>query len=123
MQEVIEEVDDEVSTDEDEGELEGGLRTEIGNLGWEAEQESRRYFDVGGGDDAACGLNKHLRFVSVYAGEEYRGKQSRSEKKSRKAMQKLGMKLVPGIVRVQIRKSKNVRAMNEYVFIWLLWSE
>ncbi|WPT11867.1 hypothetical protein PSENEW3n2_00005367 [Picochlorum sp. SENEW3] len=37
-----------------------------------------------------------------------RGKQSRSEKKSRKAMQKLGMKPVPGIVRVQIKKSKNI---------------
>lgn len=35
-------------------------------------------------------------------------KQSRSEKKSRKAMQKLGMKPVPGVMRVQIRKSKNV---------------
>lgn len=44
------------------------------------------------------------------AGEEggARGKQSRSEKKSRKAMQKLGMKPVPGVMRVQIRKSKNV---------------
>jgi len=46
------------------------------------------------------------------AGEEggARGKQSRSEKKSRKAMQKLGMKPVPGVMRVQIRKSKNVSA-------------
>jgi nascent polypeptide-associated complex subunit alpha len=44
------------------------------------------------------------------AGEEggARSKQSRSEKKSRKAMQKLGMKPVPGVMRVQIRKSKNV---------------
>jgi len=44
------------------------------------------------------------------AGEEggARGKQSRSEKKSRKAMQKLGMKPVPGVMRVQIRKSKNI---------------
>ena len=38
-----------------------------------------------------------------------RSKQSRSEKKSRKAMQKLGMKPVPGISRVTIKKSKNVR--------------
>jgi len=37
-----------------------------------------------------------------------RGKQSRSEKKSRKAMQKLGMKPVPNITRVTIKKSKNV---------------
>ena len=36
------------------------------------------------------------------------GKQNRSEKKSRKAMQKLGMKSVPGIVRVTVKKSKNI---------------
>merc|ERR1711881_365627 len=43
-------------------------------------------------------------------GEESSGKskQSRSEKKSRKAMQKLGMKPVPGIVRVTVKKSKNI---------------
>jgi len=35
-------------------------------------------------------------------------KQSRSEKKSRKAMQKLGMKQVPGILRVTVKKSKNI---------------
>jgi len=40
-----------------------------------------------------------------------RGKQSRSEKKSRKAMQKLGMKALPGVSRVTIRKSKNVSAV------------
>lgn len=50
--------------------------------------------------------------ASPTAGEEgARGKQSRSEKKSRKAMQKLGMKPVPGVMRVQIRKSKNVSAV------------
>lgn len=37
------------------------------------------------------------------------GKQSRAEKKSRKAMQKLGMKPVTGINRVTIKKSKTVR--------------
>merc|ERR1712134_44654 len=37
-----------------------------------------------------------------------RSKQSRSEKKSRKAMQKPGMKPVPGIVRVTVKKSKNI---------------
>lgn len=40
--------------------------------------------------------------------DEERGKQSRSEKKSRKAMQKLGMKPVPGIIRCTVKKSKNV---------------
>ncbi|KAL3921072.1 MAG: hypothetical protein SGARI_006775 [Bacillariaceae sp.] len=36
------------------------------------------------------------------------GKQNRNEKKSRKAMQKLGMRPVPGILRVTVKKSKNV---------------
>jgi hypothetical protein len=36
------------------------------------------------------------------------GKQSRSEKKSRKEMQKLKLKPVPGIIRVTVKKSKNV---------------
>jgi len=46
----------------------------------------------GGGDDEAKG----------------RVKQNRSEKKARKAMQKLGMKQVPGIVRVTVKKAKNI---------------
>jgi len=37
-----------------------------------------------------------------------RSKQSRSEKKSRKAIQKLGMKPLPGVMRVTIKKSKNI---------------
>merc|ERR1719272_2933151 len=36
------------------------------------------------------------------------GKQNRSEKKSRKAVQKLGMKPLEGIVRVTVKKSKNI---------------
>ena len=35
-------------------------------------------------------------------------KQSRSEKKSRKAMLKLGMKPVTGVSRVTVKRSKNV---------------
>ncbi|CAK9209390.1 unnamed protein product [Sphagnum troendelagicum] len=37
-----------------------------------------------------------------------KAKQSRSEKKSRKAMLKLGMKPVSGVIRVTIKKSKNI---------------
>mmetsp|Transcript_44139 Transcript_44139/g.104462 ORF Transcript_44139/g.104462 Transcript_44139/m.104462 type:complete len:190 (+) Transcript_44139:82-651(+) len=37
-----------------------------------------------------------------------KSKQNRSEKKSRKAIQKLGLKPVPGIVRVTVKKSKNI---------------
>merc|ERR1712137_312470 len=39
---------------------------------------------------------------------EGRSKQNRSEKKSRKAVSKLGMKPLPGIVRVTVKKSKNI---------------
>lgn len=37
-----------------------------------------------------------------------KGKHNRSEKKSRKAMQKLGLKPVGGIIRVTIKKNKNI---------------
>ncbi|CAH0475437.1 unnamed protein product [Peronospora belbahrii] len=37
-----------------------------------------------------------------------KGKHNRSEKKSRKAMQKLGMKSIGGIIRVTIKKNKNM---------------
>merc|ERR1740120_629720 len=40
--------------------------------------------------------------------KEERSKQNRSEKKSRKAVQKLGMKQMLGIVRVTVKKSKNI---------------
>lgn len=51
----------------------------------------------------------HKALHACAEGGASRGKQSRSEKKSRKAMQKLGMKPVPNITRVTIKKSKNVR--------------
>lgn len=41
-------------------------------------------------------------------GGEESARQNRNEKKSRKAMQKLGMRPVPGILRVTVKKSKNV---------------
>merc|ERR1712070_1248982 len=41
-------------------------------------------------------------------GDAARAKQSRSEKKSRKAVQKLGMKPVAGVMRVTVKKSKNI---------------
>ena len=42
------------------------------------------------------------------AGANGTSKQSRSEKKSRKAMLKLGMKPVTGVSRVTIKRTKNV---------------
>eukprot|EP00271_Cylindrocystis_brebissonii_P001707 TRINITY_DN1198_c2_g1_i2.p1 TRINITY_DN1198_c2_g1~~TRINITY_DN1198_c2_g1_i2.p1 ORF type:complete len:221 (-),score=74.61 TRINITY_DN1198_c2_g1_i2:336-998(-) len=56
----------------------------------EDEEEEQAEGEAAGGEDASAKL-----------------KQSRSEKKSRKAMQKLGMKPVPGVTRVTIKKSKN----------------
>lgn len=41
-------------------------------------------------------------------GASSKGKQSRSEKKARKAIIKLGLKPCTGITRVTIRKSKNI---------------
>ena len=46
-----------------------------------------------------------------------KSKQSRSEKKSRKAMQKLGMKPVTGVTRVTIKKSKNVSIRTTIRFV------
>lgn len=37
-----------------------------------------------------------------------KGKQSRSEKKARKAIAKLGLKTITGVSRVTIRRSKNI---------------
>lgn len=60
-------------------------------------------------------LNYRFHFSALFlrAGEQGgdgsgRSKQSRSEKKSRKAMLKLGMKPIPGVSRVTVKKSKNV---------------
>merc|ERR1719188_56187 len=40
--------------------------------------------------------------------DDARSKQNRAEKKSRKAVQKVGMKQVPGITRVTVKKNKNI---------------
>jgi len=45
---------------------------------------------------------------SVEVGKTKGSKQNRSEKKARKAMLKLGMKQIPGIVRVTVKKAKNI---------------
>merc|ERR1719226_440252 len=41
-------------------------------------------------------------------GDSERSKLNRAEKKSRKAVSKLGMKPVPGIMRVTVKKAKNI---------------
>ena len=45
---------------------------------------------------------------NLEGGDSAKGKQNRSEKKSRKAIAKLGMTPVPGILRVTVKKSKAV---------------
>merc|ERR1719343_401926 len=55
--------------------------------------------EAGGLDAAAAGLQMPEEAAKV---------QNRNEKKARKAMQKLGMKPTPGILRVTVKKSKNV---------------
>lgn len=52
-----------------------------------------------------------ILFVCLFVldgGSNESSKQSRSEKKSRKAMLKLGMKPVTGVSRVTIKRTKNV---------------
>lgn len=51
-----------------------------------------------------------VSFISwePHTGANESSKQSRSEKKSRKAMLKLGMKPVPGVSRVTIKRAKNI---------------
>eukprot|EP01099_Mayorella_cantabrigiensis_P004648 TRINITY_DN3542_c0_g1_i1.p1 TRINITY_DN3542_c0_g1~~TRINITY_DN3542_c0_g1_i1.p1 ORF type:complete len:173 (-),score=62.36 TRINITY_DN3542_c0_g1_i1:89-607(-) len=51
---------------------------------------------------------RRVRGVGADDDADAKGKQTRSEKKSRKAMSKLGMKPVPGIIRVTVKKSKSV---------------
>ena len=48
------------------------------------------------------------RPAAAAGGDSGGAKQNRAEKKNRKAMQKLGMKAVPGVVRVTVKKSKNI---------------
>lgn len=59
-------------------------------------------------DLAASGMDQAAMAAAGMIGVEGEAKQNRSEKKSRKAMQKLGMRPVPGILRVTVKKSKNV---------------
>mmetsp|Transcript_116348 Transcript_116348/g.163537 ORF Transcript_116348/g.163537 Transcript_116348/m.163537 type:complete len:183 (+) Transcript_116348:70-618(+) len=57
--------------------------------------------------DDESGSDEEMPNLEGEGGGE-RMKQNRSEKKSRKAVQKLGMKQVPGIMRVTVKKSKNI---------------
>ncbi len=71
-----------------------------------------------------CGCHRDNNTVLALSADDgeggLRGKQSRSEKKARKAMQKLGMKAVLGVQRVTIKKSKNVRHLFAHGRKWTM---
>jgi len=62
--------------------------------------------------DSGSSTDEDMPALETKDGEQQRdskgGKHNRSEKKSRKVVQKLGMKPVPDIIRVAVKKSKNV---------------
>ncbi|CAL8471580.1 g11122 [Coccomyxa elongata] len=74
----------------------------------EVEAEQDNVEDVDNDDSELSSVEDDGPEAEADDGTPSRSKQSRSEKKSRKAMQKLGMKPVPGITRVTIKKSKNI---------------
>ncbi|EPS61304.1 hypothetical protein M569_13494, partial [Genlisea aurea] len=84
---VIEDDDDEDEDDDDEDEDDDDEDDDE-----EGDDDDEDDDEEGDDEDAASGKSK----------------QSRSEKKSRKAMLKLGMKPVTGVSRVTVKKSKNV---------------
>ena len=59
-------------------------------------------------DENAAAAAAMAGMPGMMPGMEPESKQNRNEKKSRKAMQKLGMRPVPGVLRVTVKKSKNV---------------
>ncbi|CAB9506370.1 NAC-alpha domain-containing protein 1 [Seminavis robusta] len=61
-----------------------------------------------GDENAAAAAAGMAGMMPGMAAGEPESKQNRNEKKSRKAMQKLGMRPVPGVLRVTVKKSKNV---------------
>eukprot|EP00903_Cladosiphon_okamuranus_P012581 g11778.t1 len=66
---------------------------EVEDIEGDSDDDIPELEDQVGGDDSA---------------EPKGGKQNRNEKKARKAVQKLGMKAVPSIMRVTVKKSKNI---------------
>eukprot|EP00927_Polykrikos_kofoidii_P076307 TRINITY_DN731_c0_g1_i11.p1 TRINITY_DN731_c0_g1~~TRINITY_DN731_c0_g1_i11.p1 ORF type:complete len:201 (+),score=56.68 TRINITY_DN731_c0_g1_i11:75-677(+) len=64
--------------------------------------------DVDAGSESESSTDGDMPTLEGGAKHDERSKQNRAEKKSRKAVQKLGLKPVPGIVRVTVKKSKNI---------------
>merc|ERR1712142_1454419 len=59
-------------------------------------------------DDAGVRASDAFAAAGLQEEPVSKSKQSRSEKKARKAMSRLGLKVVSGVTRVTIRKSKNI---------------
>jgi len=59
-------------------------------------------------DDAGVRASDAFAAAGLQEEPVSKAKQSRSEKKARKAMSRLGLKVVSGVTRVTIRKSKNI---------------
>jgi nascent polypeptide-associated complex subunit alpha len=64
--------------------------------------------DADAGSDSESSTDGDMPTLEGGAKTDERSKQNRAEKKSRKAVQKLGLKPVPGIARVTVKKSKNI---------------
>merc|ERR1712170_195229 len=81
---------------------------EIENAGSNTESDSDK--SVPELEDAAAQAARRQMAAAAGIPEELvsKAKQSRSEKKARKAISKLGLKQVTGVTRVTIRKSKNI---------------
>eukprot|EP00927_Polykrikos_kofoidii_P076313 TRINITY_DN731_c0_g1_i8.p2 TRINITY_DN731_c0_g1~~TRINITY_DN731_c0_g1_i8.p2 ORF type:complete len:202 (+),score=47.67 TRINITY_DN731_c0_g1_i8:75-680(+) len=64
--------------------------------------------DVDAGSESESSTDGDMPTLEGGAKHDERSKQNRAEKKSRKAVQKLGLKPVLGISRVTVKKSKNI---------------
>jgi len=73
-----------------------------------APKEEKDEPEIQDGDDDDSDTDEDMPNLEGADSKGEKGKQNRSEKKSRKAVSKLGMKPVPGITRVTVKKSKNI---------------
>ncbi|XP_065838751.1 nascent polypeptide-associated complex subunit alpha-like [Oscarella lobularis] len=90
--------------------MSGPIIEEIDSAPEDKPKDNETASDGDSADEGAPNVGASDAAGANLTGEESvsKAKQSRSEKKSRKAMSKLGLKLVPGISRVTIRKNKNI---------------
>lgn len=102
--EVISPVDDVISTSIGENKM----PAESSEVTATSETESDSDDDVPDLEEADPSANPIDAFTAAQEEPVSKSKQTRSEKKARKAMSRLGLKAVTGVNRVTIRKSKNI---------------